>query len=173
MSRACTVCSHPRRRAIDGMLVGGVSNRRVAATFGLTETSVRRHLDAHVSAMLRQTAQGEKEADELKLAGDLSAQIRQIRDRAALLLQKSEAAGDNRTALSAIRELFRGVELLARMSGDISEGGGSSIVIVYKGGEPPPPEWVDQQVLGNGGLPEGKAVLILPHNGRDRINTDD
>ena len=179
MARSCTICSHPRRRQIDLALIGGIPNRKVAAQFGLTEASVRRHLEFHVSAMLKQAAQGEKEADELQLAGDLSDQLRQIRDRAASLLRKAETAGDNKTALSACRELCRCIELLGRFAGDLTEGGGSAPVIVfYKGGEPPPPDWIDQQVLGHSGsvlaLPEKNArtVLIMPDNGRDRLDTE-
>lgn len=171
MARNGTVCSHPRRRQIDLALVGGTSNRKVAAQFGLTEASVRRHLDAHVPAMLRRAAHGEKEAEELQLAGDLSDQVRQIRDRAASLLQKAETAGDLKTALQACRELSRCIELLGRFAGDISQGGGSAPVIVfYKGGEPPSREWIDQQVPGHidsvVSLPEKRTLLLMPDNGR-------
>jgi hypothetical protein len=177
MSRACTVCSHPRRKQIDIALVGGTSNRTVARHFGLSEPSVRRHLDAHVSASLKLAAQGEKEAEALDLAGDLASQVRQIRDRAASILQKVETAGDNKTGLAACRELCRCIELLGRFAGDLTEGGGSAPVIVfYRGREPPPPGWIDQQVPGHTGsvvsLPEKRTVLLMPDNGRDRLDTD-
>ena len=84
--------------------------------------------------MLRQAAEEEQKADELQLAGDLSDQLRQIRDRAASLLQKAETAGDNKTALSACRELCRCIELLGRFAGDLTEGGGATpVIIFYKG----------------------------------------
>ena len=151
----------------------------MAKHFGLTEPSVRRHLDAHVSASLKQVVQGEKEAEELQLAGDLSDQLRQIRDRASALLRKAETSGDNKTALSACRELCRCIELLGWFAGDLTEGASSAPVIVfYNGGEPPPRDWIDQQIPGHSGsvlaLQEKNArtVLIMPDNGRDRLDAE-
>lgn len=47
MSRKCTVCSHPKRAAIDKAIVSGASNRDIARQFGAGEKSVQRHR-AHI-----------------------------------------------------------------------------------------------------------------------------
>lgn len=44
----CSVCMHPKRAAIDKALVAGESFRRVAAQFGASATSLRRHQKAHL-----------------------------------------------------------------------------------------------------------------------------
>jgi hypothetical protein len=154
------------------MLAGGVSNRAVAKQFGLSEASVRRHIDAHVSAMLA-TARREQEVEGLQFVGDLQDQVRAIRDRASSLLRKAETAGDIKTALQACRELSRTIELLAKLTGDVSEDGSvaAPVIVFYRADEPPASEWIDQQVPGHSGnvlsLPAKRTVLMIPENGRD------
>lgn len=43
MPRPCSICSHPQHAEIDALLTKGVAFRAVAATFGLTKSSVSRH----------------------------------------------------------------------------------------------------------------------------------
>jgi transposase-like protein len=50
MPRTCTICSHPDRDAVEHAIVSGGSIRRIAAQFGLTPTSVRRHMANHLPA---------------------------------------------------------------------------------------------------------------------------
>lgn len=52
MARTCTACHHEQRAAIDDALLRGTPNRRIAAQYGLTETSLRRHKDHVSSAVL-------------------------------------------------------------------------------------------------------------------------
>ena len=57
MGRACTVCEHTSRKAIEKALVDpSSSNRRIAAQYGLAEASVRRHKNDHVPIVLAQGA---------------------------------------------------------------------------------------------------------------------
>lgn len=51
MSQVCTACSHEKRKAINRALVAGMPNRRIAARFGLAETSVRRHRGCITAAL--------------------------------------------------------------------------------------------------------------------------
>lgn len=51
--RLCTVCQHPEREEVEATLLTGESLRRIAAQFGLAPTSLRRHVDKHLSARLR------------------------------------------------------------------------------------------------------------------------
>lgn len=53
MSRACTVCSHSEREAINIALIEGMPNRRIAAQFEVTESCVRRHKATHLALRLR------------------------------------------------------------------------------------------------------------------------
>jgi len=53
MTRLCSVCSHPQRRAIDAALIEHpVGLRRIAAAFGLSVSAIRRHQNEHLRARL-------------------------------------------------------------------------------------------------------------------------
>jgi transposase-like protein len=53
MSRVCTVCTHPERKAIDAALLGGSSCRDVAGRYGCSKTSVNRHME-HIQQAVHQ-----------------------------------------------------------------------------------------------------------------------
>jgi transposase-like protein len=103
---------HPEREAVNRSLVHGAPFRRIAAQFGLAETSLRRHAASHVPKLLSDAA----EEEERVTAGALLADLRRLQSRAEQILDRWEGA-DDRLALQAIRELrglvatsLRGVE---------------------------------------------------------------
>jgi hypothetical protein len=49
MARQCTICNHPDRAAIEVALGTETSNRGIAAGYGVSEASLRRHLKSHVT----------------------------------------------------------------------------------------------------------------------------
>jgi len=57
-------------------------------------------------------------------------QLRRLNAQAQRLKEKAEQEGDLRTALAAVRELSRIVELTARLSGELAEGGETKILNV-------------------------------------------
>lgn len=118
MPRRCTICDHPERQAIDRQLVAGESaNRRIAAQYGVTEASLRRHKAEHLTATLLKA----QEAAEVAHADDLLDKVRALEKDARRIRDKAEAEGDYKTALSGIRELTRIVELLAKLLGELDE----------------------------------------------------
>jgi hypothetical protein len=52
MPRACTVCTHAERDAIDRALVEAVPKQRIATAHGLSETSMRWHAKHHLPGVL-------------------------------------------------------------------------------------------------------------------------
>ncbi len=56
MPRSCSICTHPRRDAIDAALVTAQPKRRIAAECGVNEASVRRHAAAHLPRSLMKAA---------------------------------------------------------------------------------------------------------------------
>jgi hypothetical protein len=165
MSRVCTVCLHARRRQIDLALVGGTSMRGVAAHFGLSEQSIRRHFDGHVTQALKRAASGENESAALELFGSLSNRVEQLIEHLAGLLRTCESTGEK---VAVIRELRGCMELMGKVSGKIIEGsvvvgGGGSRVIVYTGGVEPPREFIQEHVSPG-------SVVLIPHNGREDLS---
>src|ERR671916_171174 len=117
MPRACTVCEHPEREAIDRVLVGGASNRSVASLHDVSEAAVRRHKSNHLPAKL---VMAEKAA-EVAEADTLLEQVKGLQGRAYAILEKAEETGELRTALGAIREASGNLELLAKLLGEHHE----------------------------------------------------
>jgi len=129
MSRACTVCTHPRSAEIDRAIVSrDGSLRKIAAEAGVTESALRRHR-GHIDATLAKAAETRElaEADELleKVRTGLRT-LEALEARLATILSEAWGSGDKRTALAAIREFTRvrgelraNIELLARLRGQL------------------------------------------------------
>ncbi len=119
MARSCTVCLCAERDAVDAALVAGEPNRRIAARYGLSETSVRRHKASHLPAAVVSAG----EAAEVERADELLGQARALQERALSILGNAEKAGDLRAAVLSCREARACLELLARLLGVLDSGG--------------------------------------------------
>jgi hypothetical protein len=116
VSRTCTVCAHVDRSAIDAALVARLDSiRDIAGQYGLKRASLDRHRQAHIPVALAQATQ----AAEVVEATSLLDQVRALLADARRIQQAAEAAKDLRTALSAVREQARTLELLARLLGEL------------------------------------------------------
>ena len=118
MARTCKCCTHPNRAELDRELL---ANRRpyrsIAQHFAVSADSVFRHQRDHLPKLLVQ-AEGAKD---IAQADDLLAQLKGLNEKARELAAKAEGAGDYRTALMAIRELTRLLELTAKLTGELDE----------------------------------------------------
>jgi DNA-binding transcriptional ArsR family regulator len=152
--RKCTICEHPEREAIEAALVAGeLSNRRIATHYGVTEAALRRHVSAgHIPQRLVKA----QEAAEAASADTLLAQVKGLQARALAILDKAEAAGDLKTALSAIREVRGNLELLAKLLGELQQEGTVNIYLS--------PEWLELRALIIRALePYPEARLAVVH----------
>jgi len=111
MGRKCRTCQHPRRDEIDRLLTSGRSYRTIADGFGLAATSLKRHANAHIPALLAEAHEVEVVAD----ADDLLSQVTSLKTRMLGLLTQAERARDVRGAVLACREVRENIELLARL----------------------------------------------------------
>jgi len=116
MPQPGTIATHPERAAIDAAIVAGVPNRRIATQYGLSEGAVRRYKADGLPATLLKA----KEAEEATHGDDLLAQLATLQADARRIGARAEGEGDLRTALAAVRELVRMIELLAEMQGELS-----------------------------------------------------
>ncbi len=112
MPRKCSLCIHDRRQEIEQALLCGDSYRTIAQRFTVSRDAVVRHRK-HLPAALAHA----RELKEVAHGDSLLAQLRELTLEAQRLKVKAERAGDYRTALAAVRELCRIVELLAKMLG--------------------------------------------------------
>lgn len=116
MPRACTVCCHKNRLRIEQELLTGRPYRSVAKQFAAAPDAVFRH-KRHLPGKLVKA----EEAKQVAQAETLIEQLGVLNEKARDLAAKAEASGDYRTALLAVRELVRIVELCARLTGELNE----------------------------------------------------
>src|ERR1700682_1056662 len=114
MPRKCSICVHDDRGEIEQALLCGDSYRTIAQRFAISRDAVVRHR-RHLPAALTHA----HEAKEIIHGDRLVDQLRDLRSEASRLKERAEQAGDYRTALAAVRELCRIVELIAKMTGEL------------------------------------------------------
>ena len=114
MPRPCSICQHPQRSEVEQALIDGEPFRVVAARFGTSTSTLQRH-KAHLPAELVRA----KQAAEVSQSDDLLQKVANLENDARRIQRKAEKAGDLRTAVSAIRELTRVIELLAKLRGEL------------------------------------------------------
>lgn len=133
--RVCEVCRHADREAIERALVRGETYRALAARFGPSRSTIHRHRrEGHLLPRLARA----HDAEVVASADHLLSRVVALEDDARRILGRAEAAGDLRTAVAAVRELTRLVELLARLRGELTEPASqtTNYVILLGGGAP-------------------------------------
>jgi hypothetical protein len=120
MNTRCTVCQHPQRSEIERDHLAGASLRTIAAKYGKGKNRVGKHLREHLPAAAQKAALVAEERE--VLAGDtILGELQNLCGEARRLQKLAEKKKDVRTALTAIRELVRLVELKARVLGEIRD----------------------------------------------------
>jgi hypothetical protein len=114
MPRTCSICNHMRRDEIDKALLAGESLRDIAGRVPVAKSALHRH-KLHLSATLVKA----RDSEEIAHADGLLEQLRELTVEARHIKEKAEARKDYRTALAAVRELCRIVELVAKLRGEI------------------------------------------------------
>lgn len=135
MPQPGTIATHPDRAAIDAAIVAGVPNRRIATQYGLSEGAVRRYKADGLPATLVKA----KDAEEATHGDDLLAQLATLQADARRIGARAEGEGDLRTALAAVRELVRMIELLAEMQGELNRAPQINITLS--------PEWLTLRLV--------------------------
>jgi len=109
MPRSCSVCIYPDRSEVDRQLVSGTALRKIAEQFSLSVAALFRH-KAHVEGSIVQA----RKADEIQSGRSLTSRLDELASIAGRQLARAEEFGDSRTALLALRELTRLIEVETR-----------------------------------------------------------
>jgi hypothetical protein len=117
MPRRCTVCGHGEREHIDSALVAGASLRDIAGRHDVSKSALERHKADHLPSHLAEA----KEAQEVARADNLLSELRSLQAHTLSILETAEVSGENRTALAAIGEARRNLELLGKLAGELNE----------------------------------------------------
>lgn len=81
MPRACTICTHPERSAIEQALVGDISLRDIARQWSVSKDALARHKVDHIVEVLMQATKAQQESDAI----DVMDELRRCFDRINLL----------------------------------------------------------------------------------------
>ena len=118
MGRVCTICSHEQRFAIEELLATRQSTYRgIARKYGVSEDAVSRHVKAgHVSQLLALAADAQRAAQ----ADNLLDRMEALQSQTLAIL---EAPEDQRTALAAIAQARRNLELIGEVTRELDRAG--------------------------------------------------
>jgi hypothetical protein len=116
VGRACTVCRHKDRQAIDQAIVRGQSLSGIARDFAASEDALARHAESHLPQSLVKA----EAAREVASAGTLQAEMTALAADANRIRERAEQSGDLKTALQGLREVVRLLELKARVTGELA-----------------------------------------------------
>ena len=113
MPKSCTICTSSQRRVIEKDMLAH-SLREVARRHKTSKDVVHRH---RTHMQIETTAAAE--ACGAKHGEEVLAQLKELNEKARVLVTNAEAAGDARTELLGIRELKGLLELQARLTGQL------------------------------------------------------
>jgi transposase-like protein len=118
LGRVCTICSHEQRFAIEELLATRQSTYRgIARKYGVSEDAVSRHVKAgHVSQLLALAADAERAAQ----ADNLLDRIEALHRRTLAILEAVEGTDEHGTALAAIREARRNLEVIGEVTKELN-----------------------------------------------------
>ena len=115
MPRTCSICSHEHRDAMEDAFIVGQAKRRIASQHGVSERAVRYHMREHLPALLALARDAERAAR----ADTLLDRIEALHSRTLAILEAVEGKDEHGTALAAIREVRRNLELIGEVTREL------------------------------------------------------
>src|SRR5215211_9389428 len=115
MTRVCTICSHDERDAIEDAFIAGTPKRRIASHHGVSERAVRYHMREHLPELLALA----RDAERASRADSLLDRIEALHSRTMAILEAVEGTDEHGTALAAIREARRNLELIGEVTREL------------------------------------------------------
>ena len=116
MPRTCSICSHEHRDAMEHAFIAGQAKRRIASQHGVTERAVRYHMREHLPALLALARDAERAAR----ADSLLDRMEALQSQTLAILDAPE---DQRTALAAIAQARRNLELIGEVTRELDRAG--------------------------------------------------
>src|ERR687890_1281537 len=116
MPRTCSICSHEHRDAMEDAFIAEQAKRRIASQHGVSERAVRYHMREHLPALLALARDAERAAR----ADTLLDRIEALQSQTLAILDAPE---DQRTALAAIAQARRNLELIGEVTRELDRAG--------------------------------------------------
>jgi hypothetical protein len=147
--RRCSICYHGDRETIDELLLAKTSQVLIAEQFKVSPDAVFNHNKQHLHLPMARAAEKAlaarprpararleraQNAIELARGTDLLGEMGKLVHDATRIKQRAEEKLDLRTALQAVRELCRLIELAGRLTGQLASGNNVNVGVF--GGDP-------------------------------------
>jgi hypothetical protein len=116
MPRACSICGHEHRDAMEDAFIAGQAKRRIASRHGVSERAVRYHMREHLPGLLALARDAERAAR----ADTLLDRIEYLQSQTLVILDAPE---DQRTALAAIAQARHNLELIGEVTRELDRAG--------------------------------------------------
>src|ERR687890_1635813 len=116
MPRRCTICAHEHRDAMEDAFIAGQAKRRIASHQGFSERAVRYHMREHLPALLALA----RDAERVARADTLLDRMEALQSQTLAILDAPE---DQRTALAAIAQARRNLELIGEVTRELDRAG--------------------------------------------------
>lgn len=133
MPRICKICTHPDRVEIEKRLVSATPLRETSALFRVSEDSLQRHMQNHLSKAIVKAHERREE----RLGDNLLAEANRVRAESWRLLALAEAGGDIRAAIGAAKLALESNESLAGMLERAASGSNEIVMRVVDISAPP------------------------------------
>ncbi len=118
MARKCIICTHKKKAEIDKDIIAGDSLLIIARRYNISKGAVQRHRGNHVPALLAKAIQDE--LTDLARGSDLLGQTRELLLQAQTITTEAQETGDLRTALTGIGRVKDLLELLMKVTGELT-----------------------------------------------------
>jgi hypothetical protein len=116
MPRECTVCAHESRDAMEDTFLAGGAKRRIAAQYGVTEQSLRRHLKEHLPELLAMA----RDAERYARADSLLDRVEALQSRTEAALAKAEDEENLAYVFRGISEMRANLELIGEVTKELN-----------------------------------------------------
>jgi hypothetical protein len=131
MGQKCTVCSHPDAFAInEALVIERRSLRNIAKQFDVNYQAVNRHKQ-HIPHLLVQASRSMEIAE----ADTLIDRLEDLQRRTLAILEASEETKEHTTALAAIREARRNLEVIGEVTKELDRTPTFNLILM--------PEWIE------------------------------
>jgi hypothetical protein len=122
MGRNCSVCSHRESHSITQDILNGVKYRVIRQRYGIKMPAITYHLQNHIAGPLQRLAEAERRlSEDAALIEPALRQIHRLNEHARKILAVAEATKDYATWAKVARELRKGIELIAKLTGELSQ----------------------------------------------------
>jgi hypothetical protein len=153
--RPCLCCASPEVRELDKLIVLGRQPKELASRFGVSRQSIAWHRAHHLPLATRDAGLQTVAAVEASHGASLVDDAHSLLERARTILGTAEGSGQLDTALRAIRESGRLLELIGKLRGEISNDTTINLVAA-----PIVLELQQAVMLGLASFPEAKASVL-------------